>query len=140
MVGICDAILSAREGDRPEKKQLELACGDQKVRSMQLVRLELRVCTTDRVDRRALLFPAEFWSQMARLEGRSSRPQPRPLIWGPPVPAFVNDAVAPERVAARVVGPHRGDEDGGDMDEFDSASANVLMKHRLDVRLPVEPA
>jgi hypothetical protein len=139
MVEICDAILSAREGDRLEKKQLELACGDQKVRSMQLVRLEPWVCITDRVDRWVQLFPAE-WSQMARLEGRSSPPQPRPLIWCPPVRAFVNDAVAPERVAARVVGPHRGDEDGGDMDEFDSASANVLMKHRLDVRLPLEPA
>jgi len=168
MVEICDAILSARESGRLKKKQLELACGYEKVRSMQMVRLELQVCIADRVDRWALPFPAEFRSQTARLEGWTSPPQPRPLIWSPHVLAFVYDAVdaevhcerrrhdpdprfandrarwldavGPERVADRVVGHIAAMKTCGDMDEFDSAFANVLMKHRLDVRLPVEPA
>lgn len=168
MVEICDAILSARESGRLKKKQLELACGYEKVRSMQMVRLELQVCIADRVDRWALPFPAEFRSQTARLEGWTSPPQPRPLIWSPHVLAFVYDAVdaevhcerrrhdpdprfandrarwldavGPERIADRVVGHIAVMKTCGDMDEFDSAFANVLMEHRLDVRLPVEPA
>ena len=104
------------------------------------MQLELQVGIADRMDRWELLSPAEFWNQTVRLEGWSSHTQPRPLIWSPHVPAFVNDGVGPERVADRVVGHIAAMKTCGDMDEFDSAFANVLMKHRLDVRLPVEPA
>jgi P63C domain len=119
------------------------------------------------VDRWTLLFPAEFWSQLARLEGKTGPPQPLPLSWSPyvlafvydavdaevrrelrrhdPDPRFANerarwlDAVGPERVADRVRDHLAVMKTCADMDEFDSAFSNVLLKHPLDVRLLPEP-
>ena len=41
----------------------------------------------------ALMFPPEFWFELARLEGVHYSPRSRPLRWGRYIMAFVYDAI-----------------------------------------------
>lgn len=115
LIEICDLYLTARDAGMLRKQQERIAAkaeiimracakvgiialvdeatGYQKVRTKQALQLKLQAFIADEMGEWALMFPTEFWVELARLEGIKYSPQHRPLRWGKYVMSFVYDAV-----------------------------------------------
>lgn len=115
LLDICDAYLRARDADdlAPNQgviaKQAEIitracakvgiialideATGYQALRQKQELQLKLQAFIAEDLQEWALMFPDEFWFELARLEGVHYSPRSRPLRWGKYIMAFVYDAV-----------------------------------------------
>jgi hypothetical protein len=115
LLDICDAYLRAREdgvltGVQVDvAKQAEIitracakvgiialideATGYQTFRKKQELQLKLQAFIAEDLQEWALMFPQEFWFELARLEGVHYSPRSRPLRWGKYIMAFVYDAV-----------------------------------------------
>lgn len=117
LLDICDAYLRAREHNHaaltPNQldiaKQAEVitracakvgivalideATGYQAFRKKQELQLKLQAFIAEDLQEWALMFPQEFWFELARLEGIHYSPRSRPLRWGKYIMAFVYDAV-----------------------------------------------
>lgn len=118
LIEICDLYLNARDQGllKPSQKRLaqmaeiimracakvgivalvDEATGYQKVREKQALQLKLQAYIAEEMGEWALMFPTEFWVELARLEGIKYSPQHRPIRWGKYVMAFVYDAVDPD--------------------------------------------
>lgn len=72
------------------------ATGYQKVRRERDLQLKLQAFIAEDMQEWALMFPSEFWYELARLEGIKYSPRNRPLRWGKYVMAFVYDAIDPD--------------------------------------------
>ena len=117
LLDICDAYLRARE-DPTRKltprqqliaKQAEIitracakvgiialideATGYQQYRKKQELQLKIQAFIAEDLQEWALMFPQEFWFELARLEGVHYSPRSRPLRWGKYIMAFVYDAI-----------------------------------------------
>jgi hypothetical protein len=115
LLDICDAYLRAREAgalmssQHGLAKQAEIitracarvgiialideATGYQAFRKKQELQLKLQAFIAEDLQEWALMFPQEFWFELARLEGIHYSPRSRPLRWGRYIMAFVYDAV-----------------------------------------------
>jgi len=116
LLDICDAYLRARENGKsltPNQqaiaKQAEIitracakvgiialideATGYQQYRKKQELQLKLQAFIAEDLQEWALMFPQEFWFELARLEGVHYSPRSRPLRWGKYIMAFVYDAI-----------------------------------------------
>jgi hypothetical protein len=117
LLDVCDAFLRAREENRraltPNQieiaKQAEIitracakvgiialideATGYQAFRKKQELQLKLQAFIAEDLQEWALMFPQEFWFELARLEGIHYSPRSRPLRWGKYIMAFVYDAI-----------------------------------------------
>ena len=115
LLDICDAYLKAREdstlvaNQEPIARQAEVitracakvgiialideATGYQAFRKKQELQLKLQAFIAEDLQEWALMFPNEFWFELARLEGVHYSPRSRPLRWGKYIMAFVYDAV-----------------------------------------------
>jgi hypothetical protein len=117
LLDICDAYLRAREhaADALTPTQLEIAkqaeiitracakvgiialideaTGYQAFRKKQELQLKLQAFIAEDLQEWALMFPQEFWFELARLEGVHYSPRSRPLRWGKYIMAFVYDAI-----------------------------------------------
>lgn len=115
LIEICDAYLRAREDGALTKqydnlaKRAEIivrscakvgiialideATGYQEVREKHALQLKLQAFIADELQDWALMFPPEFWFELARLENIHYSPRSRPLRWGKYVMAFVYAAV-----------------------------------------------
>jgi hypothetical protein len=117
LLDICDAFLRAREDAAADltpiqleiAKQAEIitracarvgiialideATGYQEFRQKQELQLKLQAFIAEDLQEWALMFPQEFWFELARLEGVHYSPRSRPLRWGKYIMAFVYDAV-----------------------------------------------
>jgi hypothetical protein len=119
LIEICDLYLRARDAKllkQPSQKRLaemaeiivracakvgiialvDEATGYQKVRAKQALQLKLQAYIAEEMGEWALMFPTEFWVELARLEGIKYSAQHRPIRWGKYVMAFVYDAVDPD--------------------------------------------
>lgn len=72
------------------------ATGYQKVRRARDLQLKLQAFIAEDLQEWALMFPQDFWFELARLEGVRYSPRSRPLRWGKYVMAFVYDAIDPD--------------------------------------------
>jgi hypothetical protein len=115
LLDICDGYLRAREADALAVNQQDLAkqaeiitracakvgiialideaTGYQAFRKKQELQLKLQAFIAEDLQDWALMFPHEFWFELARLEGVHYSPRSRPLRWGRYIMAFVYDAV-----------------------------------------------
>jgi P63C domain len=115
LLDICDAYLRAREDrvlspaqDNLAKRAeiitracakigiialIDEATGYQAFRQKQELQLKLQAFIAEDMQDWALMFPQEFWFELARLEGVHYSPRSRPLRWGKYIMAFVYDAV-----------------------------------------------
>jgi hypothetical protein len=117
LLDICDAYLRARENQQNRltptqldiAKQAEIitracakvgiialideATGYQAFRKKQELQLKLQAFIAEDLQEWALMFPQEFWFELARLEGVHYSPRSRPLRWGKYIMAFVYDAI-----------------------------------------------
>jgi hypothetical protein len=115
LMDICDAYLRAREANALAPNQHDLAkqaeiitracakvgiialideaTGYQAFRKKQELQLKLQAFIAEDMQEWALMFPHEFWFELARLEGIHYSPRSRPLRWGKYIMAFVYDAV-----------------------------------------------
>lgn len=115
LLDICDAYLRAREDRKLLRSQLTFArqaeiitracakvgiialideaTGYQSFRQKQELQLKLQAFISEDLQEWALMFPQEFWFELARLEGIHYSPKSRPLRWGKYIMAFVYDAV-----------------------------------------------
>lgn len=115
LLDICDAYLRARDdkalapNQRDIAKQAEIitracakvgiialideATGYEKFKKKQDLQLKLQAFIADDLQEWALMFPQDFWFELARLEGVHYSPRSRPLRWGKYIMAFVYDAV-----------------------------------------------
>ena len=115
LLDICDAYLRARDERALAAQQLDIAkqaeiitracakvgiialideaTGYQAFRKKQELQLKLQVFIADDLQEWALMFPPEFWFELARLEGVHYSPRSRPLRWGKYIMAFVYDAI-----------------------------------------------
>lgn len=115
LLDICDAYLRARAekalapNQQHIAKQAEIvtracakvgiialideATGYQEFRKKQELQLKLQAFIAEDLQEWALMFPQEFWFELARLEGVHYAPRSRPLRWGKYIMAFVYDAV-----------------------------------------------
>jgi P63C domain len=115
LLDICEAWLRAREVGMLTSEQTALAkqaeiitracakvgivalideaTGFESFRKRQELRLKLQACIAEDLQEWALLFPQEFWFELARLESIRYFPRSRPLRWGKYIMAFVYDAV-----------------------------------------------
>jgi len=118
LIEICDAYLKARDERRLKWGQghlaraaeiiirscakvgiialIDEATGYQQVRARHALQLKLQAFIADEMQEWALMFPEEFWHELARLEGIHYSPRHRPLRWGKYVMAFVYDAIDPD--------------------------------------------
>jgi hypothetical protein len=118
LIEICDAYLTARDEGRLKAGQgrlaraaeiiirscakvgiialIDEATGYQQVRAKHALQLKLQAFIADEMQEWALMFPEEFWHELARLEGIHYSPRHRPLRWGKYVMAFVYDAIDPD--------------------------------------------
>ena len=117
LVDICQLYLEAREQGKLKPSQMRLAMmaevvvragakvginalideatGYQQIRSKQSLQLMLQAFIADEMQEWAVMFPEEFWLELARLEGIRYSPRNRPLRWGKYVMQFVYDAIDP---------------------------------------------
>jgi hypothetical protein len=72
---------------------IDEATGYQRIREKQALQLKLQAFIAEDLQDWALMFPTEFWLELARLEGVHYSPRSRPLRWGKYIMAFVYDAV-----------------------------------------------
>jgi hypothetical protein len=115
LIEICDSYLRARESGKlaPNQEQLarqaeiilrasakvgiialiDEATGYTAYKKKQEYQLKLQAFIADDIQEWALMFPDEFWFELARLEGVHYSPRSRPLRWGKYVMMFVYDAV-----------------------------------------------
>jgi hypothetical protein len=118
LIEICDLYLEARDQGLLRRSQLALATsagivvrscakvgiialideatGFQKVREKRALQLKLQAFIADDMQEWVVMFPEEFWVELARLEGVEYSPQHRPLRWGRYVMMFVYDAIDPD--------------------------------------------
>jgi hypothetical protein len=75
---------------------IDEATGYQEIRSKQALQLRLQAFIADDLQDWALMFPEEFWLELARLEGIRYQPRNRPLRWGRYIMQFVYDAIDPD--------------------------------------------
>ena len=133
LVEICDAYLSARDDNIASKhhenliKRAEIvlracakvgiialideATGYDKFKRKHEYQLKLQAFIADDLQEWALMFPPEFWFELARLENIHYSPRSRPLRWGKYVIAFVYAAVDKDVAAElkrRIPNPHYG--------------------------------
>lgn len=115
LLDICDAYLRAREEGKLTDQQMHLArqseiitracakvgiialideaTGYQAFRKKQELQLKLQAFIAEDLQDWAIMFPHEFWFELARLEGVHYSPRSRPIRWGKYIMAFVYDAV-----------------------------------------------
>jgi hypothetical protein len=115
LLDICDAYLRARDEGVLTGVQLDIAkqaeiitracakvgiialideaTGYQDFRKKRELQVKLQAFIAEDLQEWALMFPQEFWFQLARLEGVHYSPRSRPLRWGKYIMAFVYDAV-----------------------------------------------
>ncbi len=115
LIELCDAYLQARDQGMLKKSQLKLAMqaeivmrscakigiialideatGFQRIRDKRALQMKLQAFVAEEMQEWALMFPDEFWIELARLEGIKYSPRNRPIRWGKYVMAFVYDAV-----------------------------------------------
>lgn len=116
LLDICDAYLRAREdkvllapGQLDIAKQAEIitracakvgiialideATGYEAFKKKRDLQLKLQAFISEDLQEWALMFPHEFWFELARLEGIHYSPRSRPLRWGKYIMAFVYDAI-----------------------------------------------
>jgi P63C domain len=115
LIEICDKYLEARAQNRLKPSQAKLALqseivtracakvgiialvdeatGFQRVRKEQALQLKLQAFIAEDLQEWARMFPAEFWYELARLEGVQYSPRHRPLRWGRYIMMFVYDAI-----------------------------------------------
>jgi len=115
LLDICDAYLRAREAGALAQNQqniakqaeiitracakvgiialIDEATGYQAFRKKQELQLKLQAFIAEDLQEWALMFPHDFWFELARLEGIHYSPRSRPLRWGRYIMAFVYDAV-----------------------------------------------
>lgn len=72
---------------------IDEATGYQKVRAKNALQVKLQAFIADELQDWALMFPEEFWLELARLEGVHYSPRSRPLRWGKYIMLFVYDAI-----------------------------------------------
>jgi P63C domain len=72
------------------------ATGYQEIRAKNALQVKLQAFIAEDLQEWALMFPSEFWIELARLEDIRYSPRSRPLRWGKYVMAFVYDAVDPD--------------------------------------------
>ena len=118
LVDLCRRILAARDAGLLKKKQqgwadsaeiivrrcagpgvdalVDDATGYGRIRARQLTQLRLQALIADGIEEWVRIVPAEFWAQLARLEGRRVVPDHLPMEWSSYVLAFVYDAVEPD--------------------------------------------
>jgi hypothetical protein len=118
LLDICDAYLRARDDDKLHESQeglakqaeiitracakvgiialIDEATGYQKYRKERELQFKLQAFIADEMQEWALMFPEEFWLELARLEGIRYSPRNRPLRWGRYVMMFVYDAIDPD--------------------------------------------
>ena len=118
LVDLCERILTARDAGLLKKKQLRWAdsaeavvrrcsragvdalvdegTGYDRIRTRQMTQLRLQALIADGIEEWVRIVPAEFWAQLARLEGRRVVPDHLPMEWSSYVLAFVYDAVEPD--------------------------------------------
>jgi hypothetical protein len=115
LIEICTAYLEARELKKLLANQFSLAkqaeiviracakvgiialideaTGYQKIRAKNALQLKLQAYIADDLQEWAIMFPEEFWLELARLEGVTYSPRNRPLRWGRYIMMFVYDAI-----------------------------------------------
>ena len=118
LLDICEASLRARETGALTSEQAVLAkqaeivtracakvgiialideaTGFQAFREKQELQLKLQVFIAEDLQEWALMFPQEFWFELARLESIRYFPRSRPLRWAKYILAFVYDAMDEE--------------------------------------------
>jgi hypothetical protein len=85
---------------------IDEATGFQEVRKKRALQIKLQAFIAEDMQEWAQMFPAEFWFELARLEGIHYSPRNRPLRWGKYVMAFVYDSIDKEMgKALRVINP-----------------------------------
>ena len=72
---------------------IDEATGFQQVRKKRALQIKLQAFIAEEMQEWAQMFPAEFWFELARLEGIHYSPRNRPLRWGKYVMAFVYDTI-----------------------------------------------
>lgn len=72
---------------------IDEATGYQKVRARNALQVKLQAFIADELQDWALMFPEEFWLELARLEGVHYSARSRPLRWGKYIMLFVYDAI-----------------------------------------------
>ena len=75
---------------------IDEATGYQEVRTKRALQLKLQAFIAEEMQEWAVMFPPEFWLELARLEGIHYAPRNRPLRWGKYVMLFVYDAIDPD--------------------------------------------
>jgi hypothetical protein len=115
LVEICERYLDARQQGLLKRSQLKLAIqaeivvrtcakvgvialvdeatGYQRVRAKNALQLKLQAFIAEEMQEWAVMFPHEFWMELARLEGIHYSPRNRPLRWGKYVMMFAYDAI-----------------------------------------------
>lgn len=72
---------------------IDEATGYEKVRAKRSLQLKLQAFIAEEMQDWAIMFPEDFWLELARLEGIRYSPRNRPLRWGKYVMMFVYDAI-----------------------------------------------
>lgn len=133
LLDICDAYLRARadrvllKSQETMAKQAEIitracakvgiialideATGYQQFRKKRDLQLKLQAFIAEDMQEWALMFPQEFWFELARLEGVHYSPRSRPLRWGKYIMAFVYDAIDKDvgkELRTKNPNPHHG--------------------------------
>jgi hypothetical protein len=72
---------------------IDEATGYQKIREKNALQVKLQAFIADELQDWALMFPEEFWLELARLEGVHYSARSRPLRWGKYIMLFVYDAI-----------------------------------------------
>lgn len=115
LIEICDAYLKARSAGKLIKSQetmakqaeiimracakvgiialIDEATGYEAFKKKRDLQLKLQAFIAEDLQEWALMFPQEFWFELARLEGIHYSPRSRPLRWGKYIMAFVYDAI-----------------------------------------------
>jgi hypothetical protein len=115
LLDICDAYLRARDANALSPNQYDIAkqaeiitracakvgidalideaTGYSAFKKKQEYQLKLQAFIAEDLQEWAVMFPPEFWFELARLEGVHYTPKSRPLRWGKYIMAFVYDAV-----------------------------------------------
>ena len=117
LLDTCDAFLEARHDRKVDRTQegiavraemvtracakagmaglIDEATGYQAFRRKQELQLKVLAMVAEELQEWALMFPQEFWAELARLERVHYAPRSRPLRWSKYVLALVYDAIAP---------------------------------------------
>jgi hypothetical protein len=72
---------------------IDEATGYQAIREKRALQLKLQAFIAEEMQDWALMFPHEFWIELARLENIHYSPKNRPLRWGKYIMMFVYDAI-----------------------------------------------